>query len=86
MPALAVYSLGRRRSRSLSGLHRVPKANQEKSHDANFFFAALIGNLALAASLAAAPADACGRKHWKGADGGPVHGYKHWRHARAELK
>jgi hypothetical protein len=49
-------------------------------------FAALIGSLALAASLAAAPADACGRKHWKGADGGPVHGYKHWKHARAELK
>ena len=49
-------------------------------------FAALIGSLALVASLTAAPADACGRKHWKGADGGPVHGYKHWKHARHELK
>jgi hypothetical protein len=50
-------------------------------------FAAPIGSPALVASLTAAPADACGRKHWKGADGGPVHGgYKHWKHARHELK
>jgi hypothetical protein len=49
-------------------------------------FAALIASLALIAGLAAAPADACGRKHWKGADGGPVHGYKHWKHHKAELK
>jgi hypothetical protein len=49
-------------------------------------FAALIAGLALVAGLAVTPADACGRKHWKGADGGSVHGYKHWRHHRAELK
>lgn len=49
-------------------------------------FAALIGSLALVASLAAAPADACWRKHWKGADAGAVHGWKHWKHPRAELK
>jgi hypothetical protein len=46
-------------------------------------FSALIATLAFVASLAAAPADACGRKHWKGADGGPVHGYKHWKRARS---
>jgi hypothetical protein len=49
-------------------------------------FAVLIASLALLTSLAAAPADACGRKHWRGADGGPVHGYKHWKHHRADLK
>ncbi len=50
-------------------------------------FAALIASLALVASFTAAPADACGwKKHWKGADAGAVHGYKHWKHRRAELK
>ena len=50
-------------------------------------FAALIGSLVLAASLTAAPADACGWKkaHWKGGDGAAVHGWKHrkhWKHAK----
>ena len=49
-------------------------------------FAAVIASFVLVAGLAASTADACGWKHWRGADGGPVHGYKHWRHAHAELK
>ena len=40
-------------------------------------FAVLFGTLAMLGSLVAAPADACGRKHWRGADGGAVYGWHH---------
>jgi hypothetical protein len=49
-------------------------------------FTALVASLALVTGLAVAPADACRRKHWRGADAGAIHGYKHWKHHRAELK
>jgi hypothetical protein len=43
-------------------------------------FAVLFGTLAMLASLVAVPADACGRKHWRGADGGAVYGWHHRHH------
>jgi hypothetical protein len=48
-------------------------------------FVALIGSLVLAASLTAAPADACGWKRAHGGDGAAVQGWKHrkhWKHAK----
>ncbi len=35
-------------------------------------FAVLFGTLAMLANVVAAPADACGRKHWRGANAGTV--------------
>ncbi len=43
-------------------------------------FAVLFGTLAMLASLVAAPAEACGRKHWRGADAGAVYGWHHRHH------
>ena len=43
-------------------------------------FCYTFGTLAMLASLVAAPADACGRKHWRGADAGTVYGWHHHRH------
>jgi hypothetical protein len=48
-------------------------------------FAVLFGTLAMLGSLVTAPADACGRKHWRGADGGTVYGWQHHSHHRHHM-
>jgi hypothetical protein len=42
-------------------------------------FAAIIASFVLVAGVTAPQAGACGKKHWRGADAGPVY-YKHHRH------
>jgi hypothetical protein len=48
-------------------------------------FAVLFATFAMLGSLVTAPADACGRKHWRGADGGTVYGWQHHRHHRHHM-
>jgi hypothetical protein len=42
-------------------------------------FAAIIASFMLVAGMAASQASACGKKHWRGADAGPVY-YRHHKH------